>query len=361
MRLGNNYSDAKVIGALGMLLAFVLGLLGCGSEKTLTVPQSLNLQFGETVKPNYVISFPKDHGAHAKQGIEWWYLTSNLETQSGKQFGVQWTLFRARVDSETKPNFWWDGQFYFAHFAVQDDSSHQSFERFARVNQAGISINPFNAFIDDWHLASTEDEFLPLKLSAIDGDVAVNLTLTDSPVVFHGDNGYSVKTQSGHASYYFSYPFLKATGELIYKGQRYQVTGDAWYDREWSASLLDRNQLGWDWFSIQDTNSKNGLMLFCIRDQNNQYDNCSGSHINENGEVVNISNEEVNLEVIDWVKLDNTDYPSQWRLKLDGELPIYIDTVVKDSRNQLTIPYWEGRIRVSGGMSGRGYAEMTGY
>jgi predicted secreted hydrolase len=40
---------------------------------------------------------------------------------------------------------------------------------------------------------------------------------------------------------------------------------------------------------------------------------------------------------------------------------VIIETVTTDSRNQLTIPYWEGRVKVSGGLNGKGYAELVGY
>jgi len=77
-------------------------------------------------------------------------------------------------------------------------------------------------------------------------------------MALHGEHGYSQKNASGHASYYFSYPFLQVNGSLTFAGKVYQVTGNAWYDREWSGSLLDNKQRDWDWFSLTDsTSSKN--------------------------------------------------------------------------------------------------------
>ncbi|PKF59566.1 ABC transporter [Alteromonadales bacterium alter-6D02] len=316
---------------------------------------------GEPVTKGKPLNFPADHGVHAEQGIEWWYLTANLTSDSGETFGVQWTMFRTLMPSKVESQ-WWDNNLYFAHFAVQHQQQHVAFERFSRAGQAQVISSPFKASIDNWQLSSLEDSFLPLKLTASQDDYAVDLSLSDSPMTLHGDNGYSQKTQSGHASYYYSYPFLAVQGTLTFGGQSYQVSGNAWYDREWSASLLDRDQLGWDWFSLVDSQSANkGLMLFCIRGQAQRYDYCSGTRINAAGQATAISTEQITLTVLDTVTLNNRDYPSQWQVKLNDSQPIIIESVTKDSRNQLTIPYWEGRVKATGGFNGKGYAELTGY
>jgi len=219
-------------------------------------------------------------------------------------------------------------------------------------------------------LSSINDEFLPLKLTAAHESYEISLILNDSPIILHGDKGYSQKTQSGHASYYFSYPFLQVKGSLTFAGKTHKVIGNAWYDREWSASLLDKEQLGWDWFSLVksqsdsqlDTPSKQrGLMLFCIRGSENSYDYCSGTRIAANGEIVDISKEDIKLSVIETVTLNNREYPSKWQVELPNSPAIIMESITKDSRNQLTIPYWEGRIKASGGFKGTGYTEVTGY
>lgn len=257
---------------------------------------------------------------------------------------------------------WWDNNLYFAHFAMQHDQDHVAFERFARASQAKVTSSPFNATIDNWQLSSIKDDFLPLTLTATHENYEVNLTLRDSPLTLHGDKGYSQKTESGHASYYFSYPFLHVKGNLTFAGKEYKVTGSAWYDREWSASLLDKNQLGWDWFSLVNSQyPKSGLMLFCTRGKDQQYDYCSGSQIASNGEVTQIAKDRIRLSVLETLTLGNRDYPSKWQVVLPNTPEIFIETMTKDSRNQLTVPYWEGRIQATGGFKGKGFAELTGY
>ncbi|NMH59881.1 lipocalin-like domain-containing protein [Alteromonas ponticola] len=337
----------------------LLALLACTPASEKSAQDGLSIASGEPVKPGRQITFPQDHGIHPEQGIEWWYLTANLTAETGETFGVQWTLFRTLVPGQIESR-WWDDNLYFAHFAIQHKQAHHAFERFARSEQAGVVSSPFSAFIDDWQLRSLSQDFLPLQLTAAETDHAVSLTLADSPVTFHGDKGYSQKTQSGHASYYYSYPFLKASGKVTFAGQTFNVNGHAWYDREWSASLLDEDQVGWDWFSLVDSNQQHGLMLFCIRTQAGSYDNCSGTRIRENGQAETISHQHINISVLASLSLGDKVYPQKWQVVLADYSPIIIEAITRDSRNQLTVPYWEGRIKASGGFIGKGYGEITG-
>ncbi|MFT5294218.1 MAG: putative secreted hydrolase [Colwellia sp.] len=350
----------------GLLLTSLFFVLcACQPMVQKTTASKLQVSIGKPVIKGTPLVFPADHGIHSEQGIEWWYLTANLQSKTGETFGVQWTLFRTLMPSKVESK-WWDNNLYFAHFAMQHKQDHVAYERFSRASQAKVTSSPFNASIDDWRLNSINNEFLPLKLTSAHDNYEIALTLSDSPIALHGDKGYSQKTESGHASYYFSYPFLKVKGSLTFAGKTYEVTGNAWYDREWSASLLDKDQLGWDWFSIIDSKSgsqsdKKGLMIFCIRGNENRYDYCSGTRIAANGETTHISKEDIKLSVIETVTLVNREYPSKWQIELPNSAAIIIESITKDSRNQLTIPYWEGRVKATGGFNGKGYAEITGY
>lgn len=344
-----------------VVVPFCLVLLcACKPAEQKPTESGLQLTSGQPVARGFELKFPRDHGIHAEQGIEWWYLTANLESDTGETFGVQWTLFRTLMPSKVSSR-WWDNNLYFAHFAMQHKQEHVAFERFARAGQARVISSPFDASIDQWQLSSITDEFLPLDLKAAEKNYEVSIRLDDSPMTLHGDDGYSQKTQSGHASYYYSYPFLKVKGNLTFAGKEHQVTGNAWYDREWSASLLDKDQLGWDWFSLVDSQSTKGLMLFCIRGDGQSYQYCSGTHIASDGKATGIKKETIKLSVLETVTLDGREYPAKWQLELSDSPAIMINSITKDSRNQLTFPYWEGRVQATGGFNGKGYAELTGY
>lgn len=349
--------------------ALTLGLLagvlsGCQpAQDAPIIKQQPQSNLGVDVRPNRPLVFPQDHGVHLEQSIEWWYVTANLEAEDGNAFGVQWTLFRTSVaESPENTSPWWDGQLYFAHFAIENNDAHYAFEKFGRSGQVEIKATPFVARIDDWQLTGSTDNILPLQLTAHEGQYSANLTLDNSVLVRHGVDGYSQKTAQGHASYYYSYPFLDASGTLDFAGKRYQVSGKAWLDREWSSALIDPSQSGWDWFSLQaDETSEGGLMVFCIKDAEQRYDNCSGSRIKSNGEIEKISHNDMSLKRTQYVELSGKQYPVKWTLDIRGLETIHIKSVNKDARNRLSIPYWEGRVVSAGGYTAKGYVELVGY
>ena len=68
--------------------------------------------------------FPADHGPHPAFRTEWWYVTSNLESEDGRRFGVQFTLFRSALAPEAGPAGtpapWATRQIHMGHLAVTD-------------------------------------------------------------------------------------------------------------------------------------------------------------------------------------------------------------------------------------------------
>ncbi|PCK32978.1 lipocalin-like domain-containing protein [Pseudoalteromonas piscicida] len=348
------------------LIAVLLCLLSAACipepSKSGAAPHFFSLEQGEPVSSSYQLDFPRDHGSHPAQGIEWWYVTANLKSETGQGFGVQWTLFRTSIPNNQFDSQWWDNQIYFAHFAIQSDTSHQAFERYGRAGQVQIQAEPFVARLDNWYLKSEQSAFFPLALNAGAASNDINLVLDTSPLVLHGNKGYSVKTSDGHASMYYSYPFLTVTGTLVFQGQSHQVTGDAWLDREWSSSFINQHHKGWDWFSIRGEDKREALMVFCIRDQQQTYKECRGTEITKAGKAIKqIPPQAIQLSVLTETLLDGVRYPTTWQLELQGRDPIIIDSINKDARNQLTVKYWEGRVRASGGFIGEGYAELVGY
>ena len=91
---------------------------------------------------------------HPKFQLEWWYLTANLIDENGNDRGLQWTLFRFALDESGQESSWDNSQIWMGHAAVTDRNSHYFAEKFARggVQQAGVTMEPFNAWIDDWNL-----------------------------------------------------------------------------------------------------------------------------------------------------------------------------------------------------------------
>ena len=145
--------------------------------------------------------FPIDHGPHYDYRIEWWYLTANLEGLDGTPYGLQWTLFRSALTSDGGKG-WSSPQLWMGHAAVTTPDAHFVTERLARggIGQAGVQADPFEAWIDDWQLVGPD--FATLTMTASGPEFAYDMVLnSDGPLVFHGDEGYSVKSAEGQASF----------------------------------------------------------------------------------------------------------------------------------------------------------------
>ena len=232
--------------------------------------------------PGMRFSFPADHGAHNDFRIEWWYVTANLQAADGTRYGIQWTLFRSALSTGDAKG-WASPQMWMGHAALTSPDRHHVAERFARggIGQAGVTAAPFEAWIDGWRMnsraAANSDALSALDLNAAGADFAFDLKLdADRPLVTHGDGGYSVKSEKGQASYYYSQPFYRVTGELKLPGGPVTVTGQAWLDREWSSQPLADDQVGWDWFSLHfDSGEK--LMGFRLRDGGGGFTSGPGS------------------------------------------------------------------------------------
>ena len=205
------------------------------------------------------------------------------------------------------------------------------------------------------------DALSDLTLTARGQDFAYDLSLTATgPIVPQGDNGYSVKSASGQASYYYSQPFYEVAGVLDLPDGPIDVTGQAWLDREWSSQPLDADQTGWDWFSLHfDDGAK--LMGFGLRQEDGDV-YTSATWIEPDGTPTPYGDGALRLTPLATEEVAGREVPVEWRLELpDRGIDIETRPLNPQSWMDTLFPYWEGPIRFSGSHEGRGYLEMTGY
>ncbi|MEP5732325.1 MAG: lipocalin-like domain-containing protein [Sulfitobacter sp.] len=313
-----------------------------------------------TPQPDPTFSFPADHGPHPDFRIEWWYITANLKGQDGTDYGLQWTLFRSAIAPEQTPG-WRSPQVWFAHAAVTTPKEHLATERFARggIGQAGVSIAPFRAWIDEWALQG--ETFDQLTLTANGPDFGYEMALVaQGPLVLQGEAGYSVKSAQGQASYYYSQPFYEINGTLHLPSGPVRVSGDAWLDREWSSQPLSENQTGWDWFSLSFEDGAK-LMGFMLR-QTDGSQFSSSTWIDPDGTATPFPDGAFQAEPMTNSVVAGRDIPTRWRVRLaQKDVDVTVEVLNPKAWMDLTIPYWEGPVIVSGSHQGRGYLEMTGY
>lgn len=304
------------------------------------------------------LEFPQDHGAHPDFRIEWWYVTANLTGEDGLDYGIQWTLFRSAL-RPGEASGWQSPQLWMGHAAITTPDTHHVSERMARggIGQAGAVADPFDVWIDDWQMSGPD--FDQVMLSASGLDFSYNLSLSaQGPLVFHGDRGYSVKSEAGQASHYYSQPFYEVTGTLHLPDRSVTVTGHAWLDREWSSQPLAEDQSGWDWFSLS---LKDGSKVMAFRLRGNS-DFTSGTWITPKGETTALSNGTILVEPLTLTDVKGSDIPTKWRLSIpDKALNVEVTAINSQALMDTTFAYWEGPVTVSGSHVGKGYLEMTGY
>lgn len=373
---------------LSILLLAVL-FFSCEDKNVITDESGVSLSkaMGDVESENFSkaiekrkLVFPDDHGAHPDFRTEWWYFTGNLTSDDNRKYGYQFTIFRTALTKEkTERNSEWNSnQIYMAHFAVTDISSNKFYydEKFSREgnNLAGVQINPFKVWLEDWQIVQTENKVffdLPvINLKAKTDKAEINFSLEAiKSIVLQGDEGLSQKgKQPGNASYYYSYTRLKTNGKIILDGKEFSVEGSSWMDREWSTSALSEDQKGWDWFALQfDDNTE--IMYYQMRKNDGSPDIFSkGVLVDESGKSQLIKKDDVILTVKDnWLSPTGEKYPSGWRLQIpEKEIDLNITPAVKNQLMNVAVRYWEGSVKIEGNRSGsringRGYVELTGY
>ena len=377
---------SRISSLLFLFISLALQLSACGTR---TVP-SAEIQVPEvssieetpsgflTADGSRPLTFPEDFGAHEGFRTEWWYYTGNLHTPEGRHFGFELTIFRVGLQPPTvelpADSEWYDRSIYFAHFAVSDIAEERfyAFERYSRPGPglAGAQTDPYRVWIEDWNIVEQASDVY--RLQAAQENILLDLTLTDDMgVVLHGQNGYSRKGQDvTNASYYYSQPRLHAEGFVQIEGVQYPVSGLAWKDHEFSTSVLDEDQIGWDWFSLQMEDGS-ALMLFQLRERGGGVSaSSSGTFIAPDGTAQPMQNTGFEITVLDKWQSPHTRgvYPARWEIRLnEPNCLLQVDPWMADQEIHFpAVTYWEGAVQFEGACngipaSGNGYVELTGY
>lgn len=328
--------------------------------------------------PGYHYEFPRDHFDHPDYKTEWWYYTGNLKSADGHRFGFELTFFRQAVSRDAEPNTDWSVRdLYLAHLALSDIDGKRFYhtERLNRAGPgvAGASLELQKVWNGNWQVEWNNGE---QHLQAVADAFTLDLELTSQKLpVIHGQNGISQKgAGAGNASHYISFTRLLTSGTIQLNGRSYNVSGRSWMDHEFFSSGLDRDEVGWDWLSLQlDNNTE--LMLYRLRHQDGSVDPfSSGTYVDAGGKATFLGVRDFSMTPENETYLSpitKAVYPIAWHvaipsLRLDLQIRTPLPSQEMTSSGNAGPSYWEGAITISGTrdakpIRGVGYLEMTGY
>ncbi|PTX99475.1 carotenoid 1,2-hydratase [Verrucomicrobia bacterium LW23] len=379
-------------------------------------------------------SFPADHGAHPDFRTEWWYFTGHLQEANsindkdiptstpipkpdplatgtqpsydpdvpadgtpggaeylrvdkvvgdkkpdGRRFGFQFTLFRygLQFTPVQVTSKWAVRDVMFGHMALTDLNAKRFYfgeilDRGA-LNQAGASTKEMKAWIRNWRIETVGPE--EYRVRGETPEFGMDMVITPrKKLVLQGAAGLSQKAEgAGNASYYYSYTRMTAAGWVRINATQYLVRGESWFDHEFSTGSLGKDQIGWDWFSIQLDNDEE-LMLYEMRRADGKRDPRSkGILVRADGTTLTLGVEDFKIETLARWRSPGTggDYPSKWKISVPkAGLELESTAAVADQELRLRqlsrLNYWEGVCNLTGTregkpVTGRGYTELTGY
>ncbi len=323
------------------------------------------------VEPGLALQFPRDHGSHPLFRTEWWYLTGWVKDARGAELGLQITFFRNRPRlAESNPSAFAPRQLLFAHAALADAKTgrllHDQRAARAGFGLAEASEERTGIVLDDWSLTQTASGY-SAKVVAREFEYALDFKVTQ-PALLQGERGLSRKgTLAAQASYYYSQPHLAISGSITVKGEKRDVSGQAWLDHEWASEYLAPEAAGWDWIGINLADG-GALMAFRMRDKQGGTLWAGGSLRSADGRVRTLPPGEMRFEPLRrWRSpRTQTEYPVALRVRagdLEFELEPMMDDQELDSRASTGTIYWEGAVtaKIGGKRLGLGYLELTGY
>jgi predicted secreted hydrolase len=341
------------------------------------VPMRTSLGFLNARVP-WTFAFPRDHAAHFGFQSEWWYYTGHLRADDGRRFGYELTFFRYGLrPGDPRPvrgqSAWRGNQVYPVHLALTDERGKRFVcdERFAReaLGMGRGSDRSLNVSAGGWTLQGSS----PFVLRAQSDAVGVSLVqVAEKRPAVHGRRGVSLKAACATcASHYYSMTRLRTSGMLRYGGRVMRVRGVSWMDHEFGSDELQRDEVGWDWFSLQ-LDDRREIMSYRLRMKDGSVAaESSGSLVDARGAVRYLARDAVVVDRVGAWTSPHTGgvYPSGWRVRVPaGRVDVMLSPVLVDQ--ELVgmaggVSYWEGAVDVRDTASGRalgvGYVELTGY
>jgi predicted secreted hydrolase len=246
-----------------------------------------------------------------------------------------------------------------------------------RAGPAGATFSSADTGLElsGWSLHRTADDHYKVLIPTDSFTLELVAIPTQAPVL-RGEGGYSSKGPDVRfASYYYSRPQLKVSAKVTLKNspgsrgvaeQLLNLSGSAWFDHEWSSSLMMPGAVGWDWIGINLLDGSS-LMAFRLRD-------AAGATLFSEWDWRDAQGQRIEKrQDVGWQPAGQWrsprslfTYPERFDLRVGDRTltlrPLMSDQEV-DARASTGGFYYEGAVEVleNGKLIGKGYLELTGY
>ena len=344
------------------------------------------------------VVLPRDEAPHDRIS-EWWYYTGHLATETGREFGFEYVIFRA--ERGTFPVTW------ASHLALTDEEGDRFLydQRSEIGEQVDLGSEGGSGGGGGFDLAITGGGPLsqlfglggpatpptasnepaepaePWRMTGRLGDdqlhaetgafgLELDLRAVREQPVLHDTDGWIDYGPAG-GSYYYSWSRMDAMGSLTLDGESLAVGGTAWFDHQWG-DFITAGAGGWDWFAI-NLDDGTDLTVYQVRDGQGNLPLVYGTLVQPDGRVEHLERGDFTIDATaEWTSpRSGTTYPAGWRVQVPGEqLVIDLSPTVADqeldTRQTTGVTYWEGSqvvraTRAGTPLGGEAYVELTGY
>ncbi len=313
---------------------------------------------------------PVDEAPHVKNSLEWWYFTGRLkEVDSDKEYGIEYVVFHFNPRNKN--------DYLMVNFAITDpqNGTFKYDYKIKKLKEILPDKLPIDIEINGNHLYELKGATGRYEINARMKRPNIEmklLTKTEEKPVLHNESGYEQYGDVTSAGYY-SYPRLETSGTLTIDGAEKRVVGELWYDRQWNCIGVWKQDVAWDWMSIQLEESKGEIMLYRLYDVTSKTTVYGGTYHGSNGEEVDLGQEDIILEELDfWTsKKSKVSYPIRWGVKIDKiDANLKVEAAIPQQELLLKFTpihrlyYWEGMSNVTGELGGEkvkgdSYVELT--
>jgi predicted secreted hydrolase len=301
------------------------------------------------------LRLPADDAPHAS-AMEWWYYSGILDGRDGGRYAFHAAVFVANgLIKHTV-----------MHAALTDLQTGKRYTAQSRTGgvPAQHIADGFDFKQDSWQISASGDS--QEVRTRLDG-ASLALTMNNSgQLLAHRAAGSEtpglLDFGAAGISYYYSRPRLAAKGEISIGGKPVAVSGNVWFDHQWGE--FDVLGLGWNWFALHLADGSD-VMLYELFDSEGKKVMTAGTVTNSDGAVALQPNEVQLTPVGTWTSPGTKiKYPVEWNLKMpSGVLNIkpYVAESEFDASASSSNIYWEGPVKITGGATGQGFMELSGY